>query len=126
MKDKRRELNERMLAFREDYIRANARINFLLANDDKGEELEQLEQFVGYIDNMVNCFPERQKQIVKLCILDDLPATSAAIEIGYHYTWILELRDRAIEAMEEVIDGKRIIRSKLGLEIKEKLDAIYR
>ena len=126
MKDKRRELNERMLAFREDYIRANARINFLLANDDRGEELEQLEKFVGYIDNMVNCFPERQRQIVKLCILDDLPATSAAIEVGYHYTWILELRDRAIEAMEEIIDGKRIVRSKLGLEIKEKLDAIYR
>ena len=126
MKDKRRELNKRMLAFREDYIRANARIIFLLANDDRGEELEQLEKFVGYIDNMVNCFPERQRQIVKLCILDDLPATSAAIEVGYHYTWILELRDRAIEAMEEVIDGNRIIRSKLGLEIKEKLDAIYK
>ena len=126
MKDKRRELNERMIAFREDYIRANARINFLLANGDREDELEQLEQFVGYIDNMVECFPERQRQIVKLCILDDLPATSAAIEVGYHYTWILELRDRAIEAMEEIIDGKRIIRSKLGLEIKEKLDAIYR
>ena len=126
MKDKRRELNERMIAFREDYIRANARINFLLANGDRGEELEQLEQFVGYIDSMVECFPERQRQIVKLCILDDLPATSAAIEVGYHYTWILELRDRAIEAMEEVIDGKRIIRSKLGLDIKEKLDDIYR
>ena len=126
MKDKRRELNERMIAFREDYIRANARINFLLANDDRGEELEQLEKFVGYVDNMVNCFPERQRQIVKLCILDDLPATSAAIEVGYHYTWVLELRDRAIEAMEEIIDGNRIIRSKLGLDIKEKLDAIYR
>ena len=74
MKDKRRELNERMIAFREDYIRANARINFLLANGDKGDELEHLEQFVGYIDNMVECFPERQRQIVKLCILDDLPA----------------------------------------------------
>ena len=126
MKDKRRELNERMIAFREDYIRANARINFLLANGDTGDELEQLEQFVGYINNMVECFPERQRQIVKLCILDDLPATSAAIEVGYHYTWILELRDKAIEAMEEVIDGNRIIRSKLGLDIKEKLDAIYR
>lgn len=126
MKDKRRELNERILAFREDYIRANARINFLLANDDMGEELEQLEKFVGYVDNMVNCFPERQRQIVKLCILDDLPATSAAIEVGYHYTWVLELRDRAIEAMEEIIDGNRIIRSKLGLDIKEKLDDLYR
>lgn len=126
MKDKRRELNERMIAFREDYIRANARINFLLANDDRGEELEHLEKFVGYVDNMVNCFPERQRQIVKLCILDDLPATSAAIEVGYHYTWVLELRDRAIEAMEEIIDGNRIIRSKLGLDIKEKLDDIYR
>lgn len=126
MKDKRKELNKRMLDFREDYIRANARINFLLANDDRGEELEQLEKFVGYVDNMVNCFPERQRQIVKLCILDDLPATSAAIEVGYHYTWVRELRDRAIEAMEEIIDGNRIIRSKLGLDIKEKLDDIYR
>ena len=44
MKDKRRELNERMIAFRDDYIRANARINFLLANGDRGDELEQLEQ----------------------------------------------------------------------------------
>ena len=39
MKGQRKQLNERLVAFREDYRRANARINFLLANDDRGDEL---------------------------------------------------------------------------------------
>ena len=123
MKGQRKQLNERLTAFREDYRRANARINFLLANDDRGEELEHLERFVGYIDNLVECFPERQRQIIRLCVLDDIPVTSAAIEVGYHYTWAIQLRDNAVQVIEEVLDGTKIVRSELGLEIMERLDA---
>lgn len=122
MKGQRKQLNERLIAFREDYRKANARINFLLANDDRGDELERLEQFVGYIDNLVDCFPERQRQIIRLCVLDDIPVTSAAIDIGYHYTWTIQLRDAAIKTLEEILDGNNLIRSKHGLEILERLE----
>ena len=122
MKGQRKQLNERLVAFREDYRRANARINFLLANDDRGDELERLEQFVGYIDNLVDCFPESQRQVIRLCILDDIPVTSAAIDIGYHYTWTIQLRDIAVKTLEEILDGENIVRSKHGLEILERLE----
>lgn len=122
MKGQRKQLNERLVAFREDYRRANARINFLLANDDRGDELERLEQFVGYIDNLVDCFPESQRKVIRLCILDDTPVTSAAIEIGYHYTWTIQLRDVAVKTLEEILDGENIVRSKHGLEILERLE----
>ena len=125
MKGKRKELNERMIAFREDYMRANARINFLLATDDRGDELERLEAFVGYIDNLVECFPESQRNVLRLCILDDVPLTNAAIDIGYHYTWVIQLRDQAVATLEEILDGNSIVRSKRGLEVLEKLDAYY-
>ena len=122
MKGQRKQLNERLVAFREDYRRANARINFLLANDDRGDELERLEQFVGYIDNLVDCFPESQRKVIRLCILDDIPVTSAAIEIGYHYTWTIQLRDIAVKTLEEILDGNNIVRSKHGIEILERLE----
>ena len=125
MKGQRKQLNERLTSFREDYRRACARINFLLANDDRGDELERLEQFVGYIDNLVDCFPESQRQVIRLCILDDIPVTSAAIDIGYHYTWTIQLRDIAAKTLEEILDGDNIVRSKHGLEVLEKLDAYY-
>ena len=122
MKGQRKQLNERLVAFREDYRRANARINFLLANDDRGDELERLEQFVGYIDNLVDCFPESQRKVIRLCILDDIPVTSAAIDIGYHYTWTIQLRDMAVKTLEEILDGNNIVRSKHGIEILERLE----
>lgn len=122
MKGQRKQLNERLTAFREDYRRATARINFLLATDARGDELEKLEQFVGYIDNLVDCFPESQRKVIRLCILDDIPVTSAAIEIGYHYTWTIQLRDIAIKTLEEILDGENIVRSKHGLEILGRLE----
>jgi len=122
MKGQRKQLNERLVAFREDYRRANARINFLLANDARGDELERLEQFVGYIDNLVDCFPESQRKVIRLCILDDIPVTSAAIDIGYHYTWVIQLRDIAVKTLEEILDGNNIVRSKHGIEILERLE----
>lgn len=125
MKNQRRQLNDKLIALREDYRKATARINFLLANDDRGEELDRLERFVGYIDNLVNCFPESQRQIIRLCILDDVPVTKAAYEIGYHYTWTLELRDKAILTLEEIIEGEDPVQSKLGKKVMEKFDAIY-
>lgn len=121
MKGHRKQLNERLAAFREDYRRANARINFLLANDDRGEELEKLEKFIGYIDNLVECFPESQRKVIRLCILDDVPITTAAIDIGYHYTWAIQLRDAAAKTLEEILDGEGIVRSKHGLEILERI-----
>ena len=125
MKGQRKQLNERLTSFREDYRRACARINFLLANDDRGDELERLEQFVGYIDNLVDCFPESQRKVIRLCILDDIPVTSAAIDIGYHYTWTIQLRDIAAKTLEEILDGDNIVRSKHGLEILERLENAY-
>lgn len=125
MNEQRRQMNQRILDLRGDYTRARARINWLLANDDKGEEFEQLEQFVGYIDTLVECFPENQRMIIRLCILDDIPLSKAAIDIGYHYTWVLALRDKTVLALEEVLAGDKIIRSKLGLQVKEKLDAVH-
>ena len=122
MKGQRKQLNERLTSFREDYRRACARINFLLANDECGDELERLEQFVGYIDNLVECFPESQRQVIRLCILDDIPVTSAAIDIGYHYTWTIQLRDIAAKTLEEILDGENIVRSKHGLEILRRLE----
>lgn len=122
MKGQRKQLNERLAAFREDYRRANARINFLLANDVRGDELERLEQFVKYIDKLVDCFPESQRKVIRLCILDDIPVTSAAIDIGYHYTWTIQLRDIAAKTLEEILDGENIVRSKHGLEILERLE----
>ena len=117
MNPQRKEMNQRILDLRGDYTRARARINWLLANDDKGEEFEQLEQFVGYIDTLVECFPENQRMII--------PLSKAAIDIGYHYTWVLALRDKTVIALEEVLAGDKIIRSKLGLQVKEKLDELH-
>lgn len=125
MNPQRKEMNQRILDLRGDYTRARARINWLLANDDKGEEFEQLEQFVGYIDTLVECFPENQRMIIRLCILDDIPLSKVAIDIGYHYTWVLALRDKTVQALEEVLAGDNIIRSKLGLQVKEKLNDLY-
>ena len=51
--------------------------------------------------------------------------SKAAIDIGYHYTWVLALRDKTVIALEEVLAGDKIIRSKLGLQVKEKLNDIY-
>ena len=125
MNNQRKQMNKRIVELREDYQRARGRINFLLAVKDHGEELENLEAFVGYIDNLVECFPESQRNVLRLCVLDDLPVTNAAAEIGYHYTWVHQLRDRAVETLEEILDGDNIIQSKHGIEIKEKLDELY-
>lgn len=125
MNNQRKQMNKRIVELREDYQRARARINFLLAVKDNGEELDNLEAFVGYIDNLVECFPESQRKVLMLCVLDDIPITNAAVEIGYHYTWVHQLRDKAVETLEEILDGQNIIRSKHGLEIKEKLDELY-
>ena len=115
MNEQRKQLNKRIVELREDYQRARARINFLLAVKDNGEEL----------DNLVECFPESQRNVLKLCVLDDVPITNAAVEIGYHYTWVHQLRDKAVETLEEILDGNNIIRSKHGIEIKGKLDELY-
>lgn len=125
MNNQRKQMNKRIVELREDYQRARGRINFLLAVKDHSEELENLEAFVGYIDNLVECFPESQRNVLRLCVLDDLPVTNAAAEIGYHYTWVHQLRDKAVETLEEILDGDNIIQSKHGIEIKEKLDELY-
>lgn len=122
MKGQRKQLNERLTSFREDYRRACARINLLIATDESGDERERLEKFVKYIDKLVDCFPESQRQVIRLCILDDIPVTSAAIDIGYHYTWTIQLRDIAAKTLEEILDGDNIVRSKHGLEILERLE----
>lgn len=120
MQESRRVISTRVKQFREDYIRARARVLLLkgqAVTEDQLAEITQLEQFIAAVDAMVEVFPEAQRKIIRLSILDDLPVTKVAIDVGYHYTWVLELRDRAVKTIEQVLNGD-IILSELGLNLK--------
>ena len=120
MQESRRVISTKVKQFREDYIRARARVLLLkgqVVTEDQLAEIAQLEQFIAAVDAMVEVFPEAQRKIIHLSILDDLPVTKVAIDVGYHYTWVLELRDRAVKAIEQVLNGD-IILSELGLNLK--------
>jgi hypothetical protein len=120
MQESRRVISTKVKQFREDYIRARARVLLLkgqLVTQDELAEITQLEQFIAAVDAMVEVFPEAQRKIIRLSILDDLPVTKVAIDVGYHYTWVLELRDRAVKTIEQVLNGD-IILSELGLNLK--------
>ena len=120
MQESRRVISTKVKQFREDYIRARARVLLLkgqLVTQDELAEITQLEQFIAAVDAMVKVFPEAQRKIIRLSILDDLPVTKVAIDVGYHYTWVLELRDRAVKTIEQVLNGD-IILSELGLNLK--------
>ena len=120
MQESRRVISTKVKQFREDYIRARARVLLLkgqAVTEDQLAEITQLEQFIAAVDAMVEVFPEAQRKIVRLSILDDLPVTKVAIDVGYHYTWVLELRDRAVKTIEQVLNGD-IILSELGLNLK--------
>lgn len=120
MQESRRVISTKVKQFREDYVRARARVLLLkgqLVTQDELAEITQLEQFIAAVDAMVEVFPEAQRKIIRLSILDDLPVTKVAIDVGYHYTWVLELRDRAVKTIEQVLNGD-IILSELGLNLK--------
>lgn len=120
MQESRRVISTKVKQFREDYIRARARVLLLkgqVVTEDQLAEITQLEQFIAAVDAMVEVFPEAQRKIIRLSILDDLPVTKVAIDVGYHYTWVLELRDRAVKTIEQVLNGD-IILSELGLNLK--------
>lgn len=120
MQESRRVISTKVKQFREDYIRARARVLLLKGQsvtEDQLAEITQLEQFIAAVDAMVEVFPEAQRKIIRLSILDDLPVTKVAIDVGYHYTWVLELRDRAVKTIEQVLNGD-IILSELGLNLK--------
>lgn len=120
MQESRRVISTKVKKFREDYIRARARVLLLkgqAVTEDQLAEITQLEQFIAAVDAMVEVFPEAQRKIIRLSILDDLPVTKVAIDVGYHYTWVLELRDRAVKTIEQVLNGD-IILSELGLNLK--------
>ena len=120
MQESRRVISAKVKQFREDYIRARARVLLLkgqAVTEDQLAEITQLEQFIAAVDAMVEVFPEAQRKIIRLSILDDLPVTKVAIDVGYHYTWVLELRDRAVKTIEQVLNGD-IILSELGLNLK--------
>lgn len=120
MQESRRVISTKVKQFREDYIRARARVLLLkgqAVTEDQLSEIVQLEQFIAAVDAMVEVFPEAQRKIIRLSILDDLPVTKVAIDVGYHYTWVLELRDRAVKTIEQVLNGD-IIFSELGLNLK--------
>ena len=124
MSQSRRQLSTSVKAFVEDYKRAKLRIAYLNSKHahNVDDEFESLTHFVKCIDDMVLCFPEIQQIIFQKCILDDLPVTKAALEIGYHYTWVLELRDRVVKALECAIHNDGIITSEMGLKLKEVID----
>ena len=120
MQESRRVISTKVKQFREDYIRARARVLLLkgqAVTEGQLAEITQLEQFIAAVDAMVEVFPEAQRKIIRLSILDDLPVTKVAIDVGYHYTWVLELRDRADKTIEQVLNGD-IILSELGLNLK--------
>ena len=120
MQESRRVISTKVKQFREDYIRARARVLLLkgqAVTEDQLSEIVQLEQFIAAVDAMVEVFPEAQRKIIRLSILHDLPITKVAIDVGYHYTWVLELRDRAVKTIEQVLNGD-IILSELGLNLK--------
>nr|DAT43728.1 MAG TPA: Protein of unknown function (DUF722) [Caudoviricetes sp.] len=123
MREAVRVITEKVDAFRQDYIKAKARISVLKASptQDTEAELSYLENYVQCIDDMVEAFPETQREVVKLSILGDLPLTKVALEIGYHYTWALELRHRAVQTIEEVLDPEKVISSSLGKQIEQVL-----
>lgn len=124
MQESRRVISAKVKQFRDDYMRARARVLLLkgqLVTEDELAEIAQLEQFIDAVDAMVEVFPEAQRKIVRESVLDDLPITKVALDVGYHYTWALELRDRAVRTFEEVLDGN-IILSELGLKLKGALD----
>lgn len=120
MQESRRVISTKVKQFREDYIRARARVLLLkgqAVTEDQLAEITQLEHFIAAVDAMVEVFPEAQRKIIRLSILDDLPVTKVAIDVGYHYTWVLELRDRAVKTIEQVLKGD-IILSELGLNLR--------
>lgn len=124
MQESRRVISAKVKKFRDDYMRARARVLLLkgqLVTEDELAEIAQLEQFISAVDAMVEVFPEAQRKIVRKSVLDDLPITKVALDVGYHYTWALELRGRAVRTFEEVLDGN-IILSELGLKLKGALD----
>lgn len=124
MQESRRVISKKVKQFRDDYIRARARILLLQGKEETSERLDEiakLEKYVNAVNAMVEVFPEAQRRIVQESILDDLPITKVALDVGYHYTWALELRDRAVRTFEEVIEGD-IILSELGLKMKGVLD----
>lgn len=123
MKEAVRVITKKVNAFRQDYIKAKARISVLKASptQDTEAELSYLENYVHCIDDMVEVFPETQREVVKLSILGDLPLTKVALEIGYHYTWALELRHRAVQTLEEVLDPNQVISSELGKQLEDVL-----
>nr|DAI22217.1 MAG TPA: putative helix-turn-helix protein [Caudoviricetes sp.] len=124
MQESRRVISKKVKQFRDDYIRARARILLLQGKEETSERLDEiakLEKYVNAVNAMVEVFPEAQRRIVQDSILDDLPITKVALDVGYHYTWALELRDRAVRTFEEVLEGD-IILSELGLKMKGVLD----
>lgn len=124
MQESRRVISKTVKQFRDDYIRARARILLLQGKEETSERLDEiakLEKYVNAVNAMVEVFPEAQRRIVQESILDDLPITKVALDVGYHYTWALELRDRAVRTFEEVLEGD-IILSELGLKMKGVLD----
>lgn len=124
MQESRRVISKKVKQFRDDYIRARARILLLQGKEETSERLDEiakLEKYVNAVNAMVEVFPEAQRRIVQESILDDLPITKVALDVGYHYTWALELRDRAVHTFEEVLEGD-IILSELGLKMKGVLD----
>ena len=126
MQENKRVISTKVKHFRDDYVRARARLLLLKGKEetaDRLKEIAQLEKYVSAIDSMVEVFPEAQRKIVRESVLDDLPITKVALDVGYHYTWALELRDRAVRTIEEVLEGD-IIRSELGLKLKEALQNV--
>lgn len=122
-----KEANALAQELRQDYQRARQRISYLKSRADKMypdeyRELRRLEKFKGLLDDIINAFPETQRKIAYLYILEDMPLNVIADEVGYHYNWTLELRNQVMTTLKSVLLGDDIITSKIGLKVKEVID----
>lgn len=119
--------NQLLTELRDDYIKAKGRIEklkweqrYFLTNFNV-HELYEVENFVALIDAIVEMLPEGQKAVTKETILKDTPVKIAASELGYHYTWALELRRKASTNILAAVYGRDLITGKIGKHLMEEV-----
>lgn len=112
--------NQLLSELRDDYIKSKGRIEklkweqrYFLTNFNV-HELYEVEHFVALIDAIVDMLPEGQKALTKETILKDTPVKIAADDLGYHYTWALELRRKASTNILAAIYGRDLVTGQLG------------
>ena len=131
MKGLKEKTNNQLLSeLRDDYTKAKGRIEKLkweqryFVTNFNVDELYEVEHFVALIDTIVEMLPEGQKALTKETILKDTAVKIAADELGYHYTWALELRRKASTNILAAIYGRDLVTGKLGEHIMKEVNYV--